>query len=143
VVFVGAQAFVRHVKASSVWQVHNRASGRLADDRELETVEALEASASFRALCADVAARTRLDLCGMDVGVDPARDRFVLFECNPAMSVFFATRPGHTRAQIERRARLQAPAELALDRLLRDPSGWAVAGQGVQDLPTVRAALAD
>lgn len=143
VVFVGGQAFVRHVKASSVWQVHNRASGRVSDDRELEIVALLEASATFRAICAAVASRTRLDLYGIDVGVDPARDRFVLFECNPSMSVFFPPRLDHTPAQVERRARLQAPVEQAVDALLRDPGSWAVARQGVQDLPTVRAALAD
>jgi glutathione synthase/RimK-type ligase-like ATP-grasp enzyme len=143
VVFVGDQAFVRHVKASTVWQVHNRGSGRVSDDRELEIVAKLEASASFRAICAAVASRTRLDLCGMDLGVDPARDRFVLFECNPSMSVFFPPRPEHTPAQVERRARLQAPVERAVDALLRDPRAWAASRQGVQDLPTVRAALAD
>ena len=143
VVFVGGQIFVRHVKASRNWQIHNHASGRLADDREMEIVEKLEASQIFRALCAEVASRTRLDLCGMDLGVDPARDRYVLFECNPAMSVFFPTRPDQTPAQAERRARLQRPIEQALDALIRDPKGWVVSLQGVQDLPGVRTALVD
>jgi hypothetical protein len=143
VVFVGEQAFVRHVKASSSWQIHNRASGRVSDDREYEIVDQLGASAIFRDICTAVAARTRLDLCGMDLGIDPARERYVLFECNPSMSVFFPPRPDQTQAQTERRARLQAPIERALDALVRDPTGWAVLRQGVQDLPDVRTALAD
>jgi glutathione synthase/RimK-type ligase-like ATP-grasp enzyme len=141
VVFVGEQAFVRHVKASSNWKIHNRASGRVGDDRELEIVDKLEASSTFRALCAVVAARTRLDLCGIDVGVDPARERYVLFECNPSMSVFFPPRPDQTPAQAERRARLQEPIERTLDALIRDPVAWAVSRHGVQDLPDVRTAV--
>jgi glutathione synthase/RimK-type ligase-like ATP-grasp enzyme len=141
VVFAGGQAFVRHVKTSTDWQVHNRASGRVSDDRELEIVDRLEASPVFRTLCDEVAARTRLDLCGMDVGVDPERERYVLFECNPAMSIFFAPRPDLTPEQVDRRNRLQAPLEQAVDALLRDPAGWAAARMGVQDLPTVRGAM--
>jgi glutathione synthase/RimK-type ligase-like ATP-grasp enzyme len=142
VVCVGEQVFVRHVKASSRWQIHNRALGRVGDDRELEIVDKLEASAIFRELCAAVASRTRLDLCGMDLGVDPARNRYVLFECNPSMSIFFPPRPDQTSAQAERRARLQEPIERALNVLIRDPATWAVSRQGVDDLPAVRTALA-
>lgn len=142
VVFVGEQSFVRHVKASSSWRVHNRAPGRVSDDREFEIVEKLEASPVFRALCADVASRTRLDLCGLDVGVDPAREHYVLFECNPCMMIFFPPRPDQTQAKSERRARLQAPIERSLDALMRDPAAWAVSRHGVQDLPDVRSALA-
>jgi hypothetical protein len=142
VVFVGGQAYVRHVKASQNWQIHNRASGRVADDREMEIVDKLEASPIFRDLCAAVASRTRLDLCGMDLGVDPVREHYVLFECNPSMSVFFPPRPNPTPEQIVRRARLQGPIELSLDALMRDPLAWAASRQGVQDLPGVRTALA-
>lgn len=141
IVFVGERSFVRHVKASSNWRVHNHAPGRVSDDREFEIVEKLEASPVFRALCAEVASRTRLDLCGLDVGVDPAREHYVLFECNPCMTIFFPPRPDQTQAKTERRARLQAPIERALDVLMRDPTAWAVSRHGVQDLPDVRTAL--
>lgn len=143
VVFAGGQAFVRHVKTSTNWQIHNRASGRVSDDLELQIVDKLQASGSFRALCAEVASRIRLDLCGMDLGVDPSRERYVLFECNPAMSVFFPLRPDQTPEQLERRERLQGPTERMLDKLLRDPTGWAAVRMGVDDLPAVRSALAD
>lgn len=143
VVFAGRQAFVRHVKASSNWQIHNHASGRVGDARELEIVDRLEASKVFQDLCAEVAARIGLDLCGMDLGVDPWREHYVLFECNPSMSVFFAPRPNQTPGQAERRARLQGPIEQMVAKLLRDPLAWAVSGQQVQDLPAVRTALAN
>lgn len=143
VVFAGGQAFVRHVKASSNWQIHNHASGRVGDERELEIVDLLEASTVFRDLCADVAARTGLDLCGMDLGVDPWRERYVLFECNPSMSVFFAPRPNQTPEQAERRARLQGPIEQIVATLARDPLAWAVSRQEMRLLPAVRTALAD
>lgn len=143
VVFVGKQAFIRHVKTSTNWQIHNHASGRVGDDRELDIVDRLEGSDVFRGICTEVASRIRLDLCGMDIGVDPESGRFVLFECNPSMSIFFAQRPGQTPEQAQRRARLQQPIESALDTLLRDPASWAVPPAHLDGLPPVRASLAD
>lgn len=143
VVFVGGKAFIRHVKTSTSWQIHNRASGRVDDDRELEIVDRLDGSDAFRRICADVSDRIRLDFCGMDLGVDPESERVVLFECNPAMSIFTQERSGQTPEQAQRRARLQTPIETALDTVLRDPALWSVSKSPFNDLPPARRLLTD
>lgn len=143
VLFVAGRVFVRHVKLSREWQVHNRAPGRLSDDEELPLIDRLRDCPVFSALAEAVAARLMLDHCGMDLGVDPESRRYVLFEANPAMAVFFPDRPGMTGDQLARRARLQAPPVRALDHLLRSPSQWVSARQpeALAALPSVAESL--
>jgi glutathione synthase/RimK-type ligase-like ATP-grasp enzyme len=143
VLFVGGRAFPRHVKASTHWKVHNRGEGRVADTDELPIIDRLEDCAVFRGLCEGIAERLCLDFCGLDLGVDPDRQRYVLFEANPAMAVFFPERPGASAADRARRARLQMPAARALDALLRSPLEWASARGRTADLPPVAETLRD
>jgi glutathione synthase/RimK-type ligase-like ATP-grasp enzyme len=128
VLFVGDRFFIRHVKGAASWKVHSRTASSMADfkDREHELINELNASEAFTRVCAAVFMRTGLDFCGMDVGVDPARKRFVMFECNAAMSVF-ADRVGQAGGaeRQARRDRLVAPVVLAYEQHLREPDAWA------------------
>ncbi len=143
VLFIGGRAFVRHVKSASQWMVHNRGTGRLADDSELQIVAQLDVCPVFRHACTQIAARIGLDFCGLDVGVDVERGRYVLFECNAAMAAFFPERPGRSDHDKARRALLQTPAQVALDRLIRTPADWA-AVRGLPDgLHPVKDQLSD
>lgn len=145
VMFVAGRAFVRHVKASRHWLVHNQAAGRISDDTELPMIDLLEACPLFTAACEEVAARLHLDWCGMDVGIDPLRQRYVLFECNAAMAVFFAERPDLSAEARSRRARLQAPLARALDHHLHSPFAWVASRRpdAIAALPPVARSLAD
>lgn len=143
VLFVGGRAFVRHIKSSSDWMVHNRAAGRLTDDDELPIIDQLDVCPVFRAACDAVAARIGLDYCGLDIGVDVDRQRYVLFECNPAMAAFFPDRPGLSDDDLSRRARLQAPAAMALEALVKSPADWAAPCGRTAGFPPVAQALAD
>lgn len=147
VVFVGGRVFVRHIKAAAGWLVHNHSQGRLGgfDDEELRLAAALNDNAAFCAACAEVARRTGLDFCGMDVGIDVDRGRFVLFECNAAMSVFFVDRPNRTPAQLARQALFVTPAADALTALIKTPAAWACAsdnGAWMREGPSFRALTA-
>jgi glutathione synthase/RimK-type ligase-like ATP-grasp enzyme len=127
VLFIGGRAFVRHVKSASQWMVHNRGTGRLTDDSELQIVAQLNGCPVFQTACAEIAARIGLDFCGLDVGVDVERKRYVLFECNAAMAAFFPEKPDQSDQNKARRALLQTPALKALDRLIRTPVDWVTA----------------
>lgn len=126
VIFVADRFFIRHIKAATGWKVHNNTANSITGfkERELELIESLNRNAVFNRACTAVPARTGLDFCGMDVGVDPARNRFVMFECNAAMSVFFKR---STAVSDERQARyelLEAPASNAFEQHLHAPDGW-------------------
>jgi glutathione synthase/RimK-type ligase-like ATP-grasp enzyme len=143
VLFVGDQFFIRHIKAGSAWKVHNESATSLSDfeDRELEVVKSLQSNTQFAALCAEIPSRTLLDFCGMDVGVDPDRNRFVMFECNPAMTVFVS---GGRRLTAERRARhmlLEHPASSAFGQHLQNTEAWAYRGRSGAELPSCRTLL--
>lgn len=145
VMMVGGQVMVRHVKANVGWNVHNRAEGSIEgfEDRELAVIDQLEANPAFAHVCAQVAARARLDLVGMDLGIDPQRNRFVMFECNPSMTVFFPRRHNATSADLARRDRLQTPLDAAVRALLAQPDRWQSAIAGFhEDLPSCRDLLA-
>jgi glutathione synthase/RimK-type ligase-like ATP-grasp enzyme len=126
VLFVADRFFIRHVKGATGWKVHNDSSNSILDfkTRELELIEILNQNADFARICADVPSRTGLDFCGMDMGVDPERNRFVMFECNAAMSVFFKSAG---RVDAERQARrdlLETPASSAFEAHLRARDAW-------------------
>lgn len=126
VLFVADRFFVRHVKAATGWKVHNRSANSIKDfkDEELELIETLNANAAFARACAAIPARTALDFCGMDVGVDPARNRFVMFECNAAMSVFFKRKGSVDAARQARRDLLETPPSSAFEQHLAAPGSW-------------------
>lgn len=126
VLFVADRFFIRHLKAATAWKVHNDTANSITDfqERELDLIRDLTANAAFNRACAGVPARTGLDFCGMDVGVDPARNRFVMFECNAAMSVFFK-RGGVVDAERQaRRDLLETPAATAFEMHLHTPEAW-------------------
>jgi hypothetical protein len=127
VLFVADRFFIRHVKGATGWKVHNESSNSILDfkDRELELIHSLNANAEFARICAAVPARTGLDFCGMDMGVDPARNRFVMFECNAAMSVFFKRAGVVDPERQARRDLLETPAATAFESHLRAPEAWA------------------
>ena len=132
VMFIGGAPYVRHIKASSQWLIHNELNEQIGGypEREMEMIAKLEAHEGFMAICAQIAERTRLDFFGADVGFDLSDDRFVLFEANPSMSVFFSPRSGVSPQAAARRAQLQdAPAQRLLT-LIRDPSKWAESPAG-------------
>lgn len=141
VVIVGGQVFLRHVKADRQWQVHHDGARRIEGFDEAKVADKLEADPVFMSLCAEIGRRSCLDYTGVDLGVDPDRRHYVLFECNPAMAVFFTVRPGDTADRLARRARMQTPAANALTTLLAERDRW-VSAQGTPvRLPTVREAL--
>ena len=127
VVFVANRFFVRHVKAGKGWKVHNRTPDSITGfrDRELELIRSLNEHAAFRRACAAIPARTGLDFCGMDVGIDPERNRFVMFECNAAMSVFFSSDDDVDADRQVRRGLLEMPVANAFEQQLRQPEAWA------------------
>ena len=149
VLFIDGSHFVRHIKAGDGWKVHNETSIERDSfkERELELVAQLNANAVFNKACAAVPARTALDFCGMDVGIDLAQNRFVMFECNAAMSVFF--RGDGRERSAERAARhaiLQKPAADRYEAHFSDPEAWAWRKhrqQGHVDFPECRVLLAD
>lgn len=160
VLFVGKDVFIRHVKGATFWSVHNNSAASLRnfDGREMGLIDELGKNETFRKLCLEIPNRTGLDFCGMDIGVDVATDRFVLFECNAAMSVFFAgkrdrrpLRPGQgserdASARAERAAALETPAEMAFAALLAAPARWRWAPGGQKahpDVPPCRVLLAE
>lgn len=126
VLFVADRFFIRHVKAATGWKVHNDTANSITDfkDRELDLIRDLSENAAFNGACAAVPARTALDFCGMDVGVDPVRNRFVMFECNAAMSVFFKRGETVDTARQARRDLLETPAATAFETHLRAPETW-------------------
>lgn len=125
--FIGGQPFVRHAKAASDWLVHNSRREEIAGfpGREVPFLEELEADAGFMAVCHDIARRVGLDFFGADIGVDLARGRFVLFEANPAMNVFFPDHPDQSEAARARREKLQVRPANRLEELIRTPRLWA------------------
>lgn len=126
VVLIGGKPYLRHVKASNDWLVHN-ASKQVVNgfpDREMAVIDQLEAETSFMEACDKIGQRVRLDFCGVDIGVDVANKRYVLFEANPSMSVFFPLRPNMTDAEMERRKRLQGKSSSAFLAHLMDPALW-------------------
>jgi glutathione synthase/RimK-type ligase-like ATP-grasp enzyme len=149
VLFVGDNHFVRHIKAGDSWKVHNETSDRHGTfkERELDLVSQLNANAVFNRACAAVPARTSIDFCGMDVGIDLAQNRFVMFECNAAMSVFFRG-DGRDRSaeRVARDKLLQRPAADRFEAHFNDPDAWLWRKhqqQGHADFPECRALLAD
>lgn len=126
VVFVADRFFVRHIKAARGWKVHNETTRSITGfrDREMGLIRSLNEHAAFRRACAAIPARTGLDFCGMDVGVDPERGRFVMFECNAAMSVFFESGDESGADRQMRRDLLEAPAAIAFEQHLREPEKW-------------------
>ncbi len=141
VLLVGGQVFLRHVKADTRWQVHHAGARHTKGFDELAMVERLEADATFMSLCTEIGRRTCLDFTGLDIGVDPERQRYVMFECNPAMVVFFAPKPGESPDRLARRARLQTPASAAVTALLAARDRWVCAQGDLARLPSVREAL--
>jgi glutathione synthase/RimK-type ligase-like ATP-grasp enzyme len=127
VLYIGGKPFLRHVKASSNWLVHNSRREEVAGfpDREMQFIQELEANADFMQVCTDVAERLPLDYFGMDIGVDLHRNYFVLFEANPSMNVFFPERASLSEAAMARREKLQQRAAHHLEKVLRDPELWA------------------
>ena len=127
ILFIGGKPFLRHVKASSNWLVHNSRSEDVAGfpAREVQFIQELEVNKDFMQICHDVAERLPLDYFGMDIGVDLDRNHFVLFEANPSMNVFFPERAYLSEASLARRERLQQRAASHLDKILRDPELWA------------------
>lgn len=132
VLFIGGKPFVRHVKASAEWLVHNNRRVDVAGfpERELRFVDELEADHEFMAVCHSVAERLPLDSFGMDIGVDLPRKRFVLFEANPSMNVFFPERTGRPEGAKARRDRLQHPAMRHMSQVIRAPESWHYAPKG-------------
>lgn len=132
VLFLGGEPFLRHAKASSNWLVHNSRREDVAGfpDREVQFIEELESDSDFMGVCRSVADRLPLDYFGMDIGVDLPRKRFVLFEANPSMNVFFPLREGLSEAAVARREKLQQRAAKHLDRLIRTPDMWRSAAVG-------------
>ncbi len=133
VLFIGGQFFIRHIKGANGWKVHNDSENSIRNfqDRELELVHSLNDNAHFARICAEVPGRTGLDFCGMDMGIDPDRNCFVMFECNAAMSVFFKT---HEPVDSQRQARrdfFETPAALAFEAHLRTPQDWLWKNQSV------------
>lgn len=126
VIFIGNRFFVRHVKGATGWKVHNDTDNSIAnfEERELELIESLNNNALFLNACAAIPARTSLDFGGMDVGIDPARNRFVLFECNAAMTVFSRSIKPLNAQQQARREQLQAPISAAFEQHLHKLDGW-------------------
>jgi glutathione synthase/RimK-type ligase-like ATP-grasp enzyme len=143
VLLIGGQVFLRHIKADTQWQVHHEGGRQAPGFDELAVVERLEADPVFMALCAEIGRRSCLDYTGLDIGVDPDRQHYVLFECNPAMSVFFPLKPGETPERLARRVRLQTPAEEAVTALLEARDRWVSAHGSLATLPPVREALRD
>lgn len=141
VLLVGGQVFLRHVKADAHWQVHHDRARATAGFDETAVVDRLEADPVFMALCHEIGRRACLDFTGIDIGVDPDRQHYVLFECNPAMSVFFPARPDDTPERQARRARMQTPSAKALTALLAAPDRWVSAQGTLAGLPPVREAL--
>jgi glutathione synthase/RimK-type ligase-like ATP-grasp enzyme len=126
VLFVADRFFVRHVKAATGWKVHNDTASSITDfkERELELIRDLNENAAFGRACQAIPARTGLDFCGMDVGVDLTRNRFVMFECNAAMTVFFKRSEAVDDERQARRDLLEAPASTAFEQHLRAPHCW-------------------
>ena len=124
--FICGKPFIRHVKASSEWLVHNNRKIDVAGfpERELPFIDELEADQTFMNICHAVADRLPLDIFGMDIGVDLERRRFVLFEANPSMNVFFPERSGRPEGAQQRRERLQQPATRHLEKVIRQPDQW-------------------
>lgn len=127
VLFIGGTPFLRHVKASSNWLVHNSSREDVGGfpDREVDFIKKLEADKAFMQVCHDVADRLPLDYFGMDIGVDLPNKRFVLFEANPSMNVFFPERAGLSVKALERREMLQQRAARHLEKTLKAPETWA------------------
>ncbi len=127
VLFVGGTPYLRHVKATTDWMIHNTSKNAVegfAGKREIQVIDELEANPTFMHICSEIGQRLQLDFFGADIGIDPANNRFVLFEANPSMSVFFAPREDDTPERAERRERLQLRAERAVVELLKDPTRW-------------------
>lgn len=126
ILFVADRFFIRHVKGATGWKIHNDSSNSILDfkERELELIDVLNRNAEFTRICAEVPARTGLDFCGMDMGVDPARNRFVMFECNAAMSVFFKTAGVVDPERQTRSDLLETPAATAFETHLRNREAW-------------------
>ncbi len=125
-VFVGGRAFLRHIKASSNWLVQDEQNDVFRDqpERELEMADALEGQQQFVEICESLGQLSDLDFFGADIGVDLASNKYVLFEANPSMSMFFPMRDGLSPVQLLRRERFQTPAEDYLVKYVSDPSIW-------------------
>jgi hypothetical protein len=149
VLFIDGSHFVRHIKVGDGWKVHNANSIQRDSfvGRELELVAQLNANAAFNKACAAVSARTALDFYGMDVGIDLAQNRFVMFECNAAMSVFFGgDGRDRTAERVARRQILQKPAADRCEAHFNNPESWAWRKhqqQGQFDFPECRDLLAE
>lgn len=141
VLLIGGKVYLRHVKADTHWQVHHDGARLTGGFDELSVADRLEADPLFMALCAEIAARTHLDFTGLDIGVDPDRRHYILFECNPAMMVFFSLKPDESPERLARRARMQTPAAMAVTALLADRDSWISARGSLQSLPSVREAF--
>lgn len=126
VIFVAERFFIRHIKGATGWKVHNDTDNSIADfeEREMELIEKLNQNQVFLGACSAIPARTGLDFCGMDVGVNPERNQFVMFECNAAMSVFSRSYERIDAERQARRDRLQIPAAEAFEKHLLSPEGW-------------------
>jgi hypothetical protein len=147
IAFVGDRFFVRHVKAAQSWNVHDSSPDRVDgfEARELDVVDALNADPELAAILSQFADRTRLDLYGLDLGVDLERRQFVMFECNPSMTLFFFQNNVPLTPEREaRRKKLQLPIEEAIIALMEHPARWAAARPGFHaDMPSCRSLLAD
>ena len=148
VLFVADRFFIRHIKAATSWNVHNNAPNSLRDfkDSEVAMIHTLKEHSAFSQLCAAIPARTGLDFCGMDIGIDLARNQFVLFECNAAMSVFFRGDGAVDPVRQARRDLLETPASTAYRGHLANPEAWAWRNSSLSPLDmslTCRDLLAD
>jgi glutathione synthase/RimK-type ligase-like ATP-grasp enzyme len=131
VVLIGGKPHLRHVKASNDWLVHNASKQVVKGfpEREMAVIDQLEAEPSFMEVCEQIGLRARLDFCGVDIGIDVGNKRYVLFEANPSMSIFFPLRPNMTDAEMERRKRLQGKSSSAFLAHLMNPTLWLTPGQ--------------
>lgn len=126
VVFVGGVSFVRHVKASGNWKIHNEDGYAIEgfQSREALLIKALVEHEGFRAICKALPLATGLDYFGLDIGIDLKQGRFVLFEANPSMSIFFPDAPELSPSRLKRKQSLEQPIETALLALLQRPGHW-------------------
>lgn len=126
VTFIGGKPYIRHCKAASHWLVQGQQNDVIVarPEYELELIDALEAHEGFMGICRQIGEISDLDFFGADMGFDLASDRFVLFEANPSMSMFFPERVGREELYFIRRKRLQIPAEEHLNDYIGKPAEW-------------------
>lgn len=126
VVFVNGEVFIRHIKISEEWKVHN-ANSKGTDfsvREEMELIEHLYANKEFINVCKQIPIHTGMDYFGADIGLQFSKKQYVLFEANPAMTIFYNYKTKISAERQERQSSLEKPISYAILKHINSPNEW-------------------